>query len=161
MKKGLLMVVVNRATGWPASVAGQVFRALGRELRVCVVEFARAARTPACPGAVDAFAGLLKIHSPDAGGNDKNSSGVSNGSTANAAWEYGKNAVQSGEFDMVVMDGIGDAMIRDSLNADEVVAFLHARPENVHVIVTGRVAPASMADAADMITDVHPIKESA
>ncbi|ESS36546.1 Cob(I)alamin adenosyltransferase [Burkholderia cenocepacia KC-01] len=43
------------------------------------------------------------------------------------------------------------------------LATLVARPESVHVVVTGRHAPDALIDAADLVTEMrlvkHPYKE--
>jgi cob(I)alamin adenosyltransferase len=44
------------------------------------------------------------------------------------------------------------------LGESELLAALEARPKNLHVIVTGRDAPASLIEAADMATEMNEIK---
>ncbi len=40
----------------------------------------------------------------------------------------------------------------------EVVDFLKERPAGIHVVVTGRGAPQSLMDAADLVTEMKEIK---
>ena len=49
------------------------------------------------------------------------------------------------------------------IEPDTVIAGLRERPELCHVAVTGRGAPASLIDAADLVTEMtlskHPFRE--
>ncbi len=44
----------------------------------------------------------------------------------------------------------------------EAIAFLQHKPSALHVLITGRDAPASLVDIADLVTDMrevrHPFK---
>jgi cob(I)alamin adenosyltransferase len=46
----------------------------------------------------------------------------------------------------------------DNLDINEVVKFLHNKPKDLHVVVTGRNAKDEMLDAADLVTEMTMIK---
>jgi cob(I)alamin adenosyltransferase len=41
---------------------------------------------------------------------------------------------------------------------DDVLALLAARPAGVELVVTGRRAPQELVDAADLVTEMRPVK---
>jgi cob(I)alamin adenosyltransferase len=57
-----------------------------------------------------------------------------------AAWEEAREAIYSGEWDMVVLDEINYAIGYGMLDPAVVAEALRGRPEMVHVILTGRNA---------------------
>ena len=59
-----------------------------------------------------------------------------------AAWDEAAEAIGSGEWDLVVLDEINYAIGYKMLDAEKVAEVLRAKPEMVHVILTGRNAPA-------------------
>ena len=44
--------------------------------------------------------------------------------------------------------------------ADDVVATIRGRPEDVNVVVTGRDAPAALVDVADTVTEMRNVKHA-
>ena len=44
------------------------------------------------------------------------------------------------------------------LDVQEVLDVLRARPENLHVIITGRDAPPELIEFADLVTEMREIK---
>jgi cob(I)alamin adenosyltransferase len=77
---------------------------------------------------------------------------------AREAWEAGKAAIVSGSYQMVILDELNYVMAYDYLPVDEVVAFLKSKPEEVHVVLTGRNAPPALIEAADLVTEMKQIK---
>jgi len=56
------------------------------------------------------------------------------------AWAEAEKAIQSGEWDLVVLDEINYAISYGMLDPAKVVESLRQKPEMVHVILTGRNA---------------------
>ena len=59
---------------------------------------------------------------------------------------------------MVVLDELTYLMSYGVIDDKEVIDFLKARPDNLHVVVTGRGAPQSLIDSADLVTEMKEIK---
>jgi cob(I)alamin adenosyltransferase len=81
---------------------------------------------------------------------------------ARACWEQCKARIVSGEYDLVALDEITYPLAYGWLPTDEVIETLRARPSHVHVILTGRDAPAELVEFADLVTEMgatkHPYK---
>lgn len=67
-------------------------------------------------------------------------------------------AMLSGRYQLVVLDEIHTALHFRILTEAEVHDFLDRRPEGVEVVLTGRCAPTSIIDRADLVTEMKNIK---
>ena len=80
--------------------------------------------------------------------------------TTRQIWEVSKEAIASGRYDLVILDEI-NVVMSDKLrylDPEEVVAFLKTRDPDLHVVLTGRGAPAAVCDAADTVSEVRMVK---
>ncbi len=59
---------------------------------------------------------------------------------------------------LLVLDELNVALRYDYLATEEVVAALRARPPTLHVVVTGRNARPALIEAADLVTEMTPVK---
>jgi cob(I)alamin adenosyltransferase len=44
------------------------------------------------------------------------------------------------------------------VDEDEIVGFLKNRPKDLHIVVTGRDAPESLIEIADLVTEMQEVK---
>lgn len=72
--------------------------------------------------------------------------------------ERAREAMRSGDYQIIVLDEINVALWFGLLTVDEVLAFLAERPQNVEVILTGRRAPAELIEVADLVTEMKEVK---
>jgi cob(I)alamin adenosyltransferase len=77
-----------------------------------------------------------------------------------AAWAEAHAAIDSGEWDMVVLDEINYAISYGMLDAAVVAEALRSRPEMVHVILTGRNAHPLLVELADTVTEMREVKHA-
>lgn len=66
--------------------------------------------------------------------------------------------LESGEWDIVIIDEVTIATYFNLLKVDEIISVLEKRKENVEVVITGRYAPQELIDYADLVTDMAEIK---
>ncbi len=74
------------------------------------------------------------------------------------AWQFASEKMMSGEYDLVILDEINYAMSYKMLDPGEVLKQLKQKPEMVHVILTGRNAPSSIIEFADLVTEMREVK---
>jgi cob(I)alamin adenosyltransferase len=61
-------------------------------------------------------------------------------------------------YRMVLLDELNIVLRYGYLPLDEVMAALTAKPRDLHVVVTGRNAPAELIEAADLVTEMTLVK---
>ena len=66
--------------------------------------------------------------------------------------------IRSGEWDMVILDEINYAAKFGLISEDDVLSLLDARPEAVHLVLTGRDAPGPIVERADLVTEMRLVK---
>lgn len=69
-----------------------------------------------------------------------------------------REAVLSGDYDLVILDEINGAMSMGLLPVEPVLALIHEKPERTELVLTGRDAPQAIIDAADLCTEMRMVK---
>jgi len=69
-----------------------------------------------------------------------------------------ETAIQSGTYDLVILDEANIAVFYNLFNIDELLNVVQNRPEHVEIVITGRKADARLIEAADLVTEMLEIK---
>jgi len=69
-----------------------------------------------------------------------------------------RRMMKSGKYHIIVLDEINVAVYFNLFKEKDIHDFLDERPEGVEVILTGRYAPQSFIDRADLVTEMKEIK---
>ncbi len=69
-----------------------------------------------------------------------------------------KDVLESGDYDVVVMDELNIALYYKLFSVKEAISVIKSRAQNVEVIITGRYAPKEIVDIADLVTEMKEIK---
>ena len=77
---------------------------------------------------------------------------------AAAALETCVAKLNSGTYDVVILDEIFIALHYGLIQTDQVLEALNNRPEQVEVVLTGRYAPDALIERADLVTEMKEIK---
>ena len=77
-----------------------------------------------------------------------------------AAWQESANEINSGNWDLIVLDEINYAIGYKMLDPEKVAHVLRNRPEMLHVILTGRNAAPVLVDLADTVTEMREVKHA-
>ena len=136
---------------------GTALRAVGNGLRVLMLQFLKGSWHYGELDAVEAFGGNFVMKQMGRGfvkigGAETDPEDVK---MVEAAWDEARPAILSGEWDMVMLDEINYAIGYGMLDPAKVVETLKARPEMVHVILTGRNAHPSLVEIADTVTEMR------
>ena len=159
IEKGLLIVNTGKGKGKSTAGFGMVFRALGHGFRVGVVQFIKGRIETGERAALDRFPDLVTVKRMGEGFTWETQDRQRDIQAARAAWDAAKEMITSGEYRMVLLDELNIVLRYDYLPIEEVVAFLTTeRPDDVHVIVTGRNAKDELIEAADLVTDMTMVK---
>jgi len=156
-ERGLLVVYTGKGKGKTTAALGIVFRALGRGLKVAVVQFIKGKwktgeRTFAekIPELTFLVMGLGFTWESDDISRDKEA--------ARAAWKKAAEIITAGQHAIVVLDELTYVISYDFVSLEEILAVLGARPKHVNVVVTGRNAPDELVAMADLVTEMKSIK---
>lgn len=83
--------------------------------------------------------------------------------SAQAAWQKGLDYIRNPDYKLVLLDEVNIALKLGYLTVEEILVGLAQKPENSHVILTGRGAPPALIEKADLVTEMtlikHPFRE--
>ncbi|MBB5754570.1 cob(I)yrinic acid a,c-diamide adenosyltransferase [Prosthecomicrobium pneumaticum] len=159
IEKGLLIVHTGKGKGKSTAAFGMLFRALGHGMPVAVVQFVKGAMDTGETKALAAFGDLAEVHRLGEGFTWETQDRQRDIAAARRAWEVAKRLIAGGERRIVLLDELNIVLRYDYLPLDEVLAFLATeKPEDVHVVVTGRNAPDALIETADLVTEMEMIK---
>jgi cob(I)alamin adenosyltransferase len=161
-RRGLVLINTGPGKGKTTAAMGTALRAVGNGMKVLMLQFLKGSWHYGELDAVKAFGdnfvlkqmgrGFVKV-----GGAETDPEDVR---LVEAAWDEAREAILSGEWDMVVLDEINYAIGYGMLDPAKVAETLKARPEMVHVILTGRNAHPSLVEIADTVTEMRQVKHA-
>lgn len=162
LTKGLLMVHTGPGKGKSTAAMGLALRMLGRGRPVAIVQFIKGAWETGERLAFAAFGERLAWHSMGEGFTWETQDRARDIMAAERAWAEAERQMARPELGLLVLDELCIALRYEYLALDSVLAALAARRADLHVVVTGRNAPAGLIAAADLVTEMaatkHPFK---
>ncbi len=156
-RQGLVIVNTGNGKGKTTAALGVVLRAWGRDWNVCVLQFIKAKTSNYGEHRAAAKLGIEIVPLGD-GFTWLSKDIEQDKALARECWEQCRQRIASDEYDLIVMDELTYALVYDWLPVEEVIATLEARPRGLHVIITGRDAPAALIEYADLVTEMNEIK---
>ena len=157
-KKGLLMVNTGHGKGKTTAALGLAFRALGHDLPVCIIQFIKGHWKYGELKSAKRFEGLLDFHVTGEGFTWKSKDLEKDRKAAKLGWEVAKSVIAAGRHYLVILDELTWLLKYDMVDEQEVLDVLRSRPEGLHVLVTGRDAPAALIELADLVTEMRDVK---
>lgn len=156
---GLVLLYTGDGKGKTTAALGLAFRALGRGLRVAVLQFVKGRwptgeRTLAERGLLPGLDWQVLGEGFTWEGDDPSI----HAEAARAGWVKARAAIEAGAHDVVILDEITHPLATGWIDVGELIAVLRARRHDMHVVLTGRHAPAPLVDAADLVTEMRKVK---
>ena len=161
-RRGLIIVNTGPGKGKTTAAMGTALRAVGQGMRVLMLQFLKGSwhygELDAVKGFGNSFVmkqmgrGFVKVGAEKPDPEDVR--------MVEAAWAEAEAAIRSGDWDLVVLDEINYAISYGMLDPAKIVEVLKAKPEMVHVILTGRNAHPTIVDLADTVTEMRQVKHA-
>ena len=160
--RGLIIVNTGPGKGKTTAAMGTALRAVGNGMKVLMLQFLKGSwhygELDAAQSFGDKFVmkqmgrGFVKV-----GGAETDPEDIR---MVEEAWEEARLAIMSGQWDLVILDEINYAISYGMLDPAKVVEALKQKPEQVHVILTGRNAHPSIVELADTVTEMKQVKHA-
>ncbi|MEB3883721.1 cob(I)yrinic acid a,c-diamide adenosyltransferase [Lyngbya sp. CCY1209] len=163
LEKGLIIVHTGNGKGKTTAALGMVLRSLGHGYKVAIVQFIKGAWEPAEKAAFSKWPDQLQFHALGEGFTWETQDRDRDIQKAQDAWELSRSLIADPDIKLVLLDEVNIAMKLGYLPVETVIAGLEDKPEDSHVILTGRGAPQSLIERADLVTEMtlikHPFRE--
>jgi cob(I)alamin adenosyltransferase len=157
-RKGLVQVFTGNGKGKTTAAVGTIVRAAGHGLKVFLVSFMKGNYTygeyktlAQLPNVEIAQFGLRKLTDPARVNAEEKEQ-------AKAALAAARNAVTSGNYDLVVLDEVNVAVSYNLIALDDVLKLVRDKPPHVELILTGRYADNKLLELADLVTEMVKVK---
>ncbi len=158
VEKGLLMVHTGPGKGKTTAAFGLLLRMVGRGRPCAVVQFIKGAWSTGERLALQRFDDLVEWHTMGEGFTWETQDRARDVAAARRAWDKAVELMRRPGLGLLVLDELNIALRYDYLPEAEVVGALRARPEGLHIVVTGRNARPALVEAADLVTEMTPVK---
>jgi cob(I)alamin adenosyltransferase len=163
LEKGLLIVHTGKGKGKSTAALGMVMRAIGHGFKIGIVQFVKGKWETGERVVLERFADQVTINTMGEGFTWETQSRERDIAAARAAWTQAVSLIQDPEIKMVLLDELNIVLRYDYLPLEEVLEVLRDKPEDKHVIVTGRNAKDELLEIADLVTEMtmvkHPFRE--
>ncbi len=155
--RGLVIVNTGHGKGKTTAALGILTRAWGRGMCVCALQFIKARTANFGEEQAARKMGVEMI--PLGDGFTWTSRDIERDrALAREGWALCRAKIESGDYDIVILDELTYCFTFGWLDLAEVLEVLRRRPPGQHVIITGRDAPEALIAFADLVTEMREIK---
>ena len=158
-RRGLVIVNTGDGKGKTTAALGLMLRAHGRGLRTKLFQFIKHENAK-----FGEHRALDALGIPYAGLGDGftwRSRDLENSAALAAhGWALARADIESGEYDLIVLDEFTYPLKHGWVPWSEVEAVLRARNPNLHVVVTGRSALPELVELADTVSEIRAVKHA-
>ena len=156
--KGLVIVITGDGKGKTTAAFGQALRAIGQGYKVFVQQFMKGrkygefiATEKYLPHLTIRMSGLDSFVMRD------NPAAIDI-ELAQKGLAEAQKAINSGKYDMVILDEINVALDFKLIALTEIIKLIKNKPANLDLILTGRYAPPEIIELADTVSEVEEVK---
>ncbi|CAB4858258.1 unannotated protein [freshwater metagenome] len=157
--KSLLLVNTGNGKGKSSAAFGVMVRGVARGWNVAVLQFVKSGEWKVGEETVGR---QLGVHWQSLGeGFTWDSTNLDHDkAVAQTGWAIARDIVESGRYDLVILDELTYLMTWGWIDSAEVINVLRDRPAHVNVVVTGRDASPELIAIADTVTEMREIKHA-
>ena len=165
-RRGLTIVYTGNGKGKTSAALGAAFRALGHGWKVLMIEFFKG-DWPVVFGEVELAKRLhpqfevLQLGKGFVKHMGDQKPLEEHVTAARQAVQTAFESINSGVYDLIILDEIVYAIDYAGIQLvtlDDVLRLIDSKPPELHLILTGRNAPAAIVDRADLVTEMTEIK---
>lgn len=156
-EKGLLVVFTGPGKGKTTAAFGMALRAIGHGMRVGVVQFLKGAQDSAERAVLSRFENV-DFQTIGDGFTWLTQNRERDTATAERAWREAERMIGDPRYDLVILDELNPVLKYGYLELARVLAAFGARRPELHLVVTGRNAPAALMELADLVSEIRAVK---
>jgi cob(I)alamin adenosyltransferase len=157
-RKGLVQVYTGNGKGKTTAAFGQALRAIGQGFRVCVIQFMKGRKYGECLAAERLIPNLtVHLCGLDSFVMRENPAPLDI-ELARAGLDLARQAIASGEYNMVILDELNVATDFKLIPLDDVIDLIKGKPAAVDIILTGRGAPPEVIALADTVSEIREVR---
>ena len=160
-KDGLTIVYTGKGKGKTTAALGIALRATGYKKKTCMIQFIKGSWHY---GEMDSSKRLepefeiIAVGKGFVGIIDDKSPKEDHKKIAREAVRVSNEKIQSGMYDIVILDEINYAVNLELIPVGDVLELIRSKPQGVDLVLTGNYARDEVIEAADLVTEMREIK---
>ncbi|QQE73643.1 cob(I)yrinic acid a,c-diamide adenosyltransferase [Brevibacillus composti] len=161
-KRGMLLVYTGDGKGKTTAALGLAVRACGRGKRVLMIQFIKSPERTYGEKIIFDRLGIEMVQM--GAGFTWTKTPEEHRRALQTAWSFAREKVLGGEYDVVILDELNNALAIDRFPIDDVLPLadvletVRNRPRHMHLVITGRSAKPEIIEMADLVTEMKPVK---
>jgi cob(I)alamin adenosyltransferase len=157
--KGIIVLMTGNGKGKSSSAMGMVCRALGYDMKIGIAKFLKGVQDTGEDIFLTKQQNIQTVFMKTGftwDTQDKEFDTIK----ALQTWQEAEKFLTDSAIDLVVLDELTYMINYKYLDEQEILKCLQNRPNNQHVVITGRAACDGLIDIADTVSDVKDIKHA-
>lgn len=157
MTKGYVHVYTGPGKGKTTAALGLGLRANGAGYKVHIVQFMKGRRYNEINAIEKLENFTISQHGRDEFVSKENPEKIDI-DLAQKGFLHAKNVINSGKYDMVILDEINVAVDYNLISVKDVIELIEKKPKQLELVLTGRNAHPEFIRIADVVTEMLEIK---
>jgi cob(I)alamin adenosyltransferase len=158
LETGLIHVYTGNGKGKTSAAFGLALRAVGRGLKVYIIQFVKGGFDYGELYIVDKLPNItLKAFGRGRFITEKPPE-EEDVKLAEEALGLAEEVIGNGEYDIVILDEINVALNLRLISLEKILKLMKKKPEHVELVLTGRYAPQEIIETADLVTEMREVK---
>ena len=158
--QGLTIVNTGNGKGKTTAALGLALRAWGNGLKVLILQFIKGSWKYGELKAIQQLAPNIIIRQMGEGftQQEDESESEKHRVAAQKTLETAKKEMNSGSWDMIILDELNYAIKFGLIQVEQAVALIALKPQQMHLVITGRDAKEEIIACSDLVTEMKEVK---
>ena len=160
-EEGLTIVYTGKGKGKTTAALGIVLRATGYDKKICMIQFIKGSwhygEMNSSKRLQPGFE-MVAIGKGFVGIIDDKSPLEDHKEIANEAIKISNTKIQSGNYDIVILDEVNYAIYLGLVKLKDVLNLIKSKPSTLDLVLTGNYAKKEIIELADLVTEMKEIK---
>jgi cob(I)alamin adenosyltransferase len=160
-ESGLTIVYTGKGKGKTTAALGIALRAVGYDKKICMIQFIKGSwhyGEMTSSKRLEPEFEMVAIGKGFVGIIDDKSPIEEHKRIANEAIKISINKIQSGNYDIVILDEVNYAINLDLVKLEDILNLIKSKPDTLDLVLTGNHAKEEIIELADLVTEMREIK---
>jgi len=160
-ESGLTIVYTGKGKGKTTAALGIALRAAGYDKKICMIQFIKGSwhyGEMTSSKRLEPEFEMVAVGKGFVGIIDDKTPIEKHKEVASEAIKISTNKIQSGNYDIVILDEVNYAINLGLIKLEEVLNLIKSKPSTLDLVLTGNFAKNEIIELADLVTEMKEIK---
>ncbi len=160
-EQGLTIIYTGKGKGKTTAALGIALRAAGYEKKICMIQFIKGSwhyGEMISSKKLEPDFEMIAVGKGFVGIIDDKDPKEEHEKIAKEAIKICQKKIQSGNYDIVILDEINYAVNLGLIELEEVLKLIESKPPELDIVLTGNYAKDELIEMADLVTEMKEVK---